>query len=525
MNCDEVRVLLAAYRRSEWSDEEQHTVNAHLVSCADCRRWESQARGVGEHLRQMPTIVPPPSLRANVFAIIRQEELARATQAAETAKPATPAAAPERLPVPPRPVILTRPTNLPARPTSVTATPPARIGELAIGKTRPPRILFGRATAIATIAAVFAVLFAAQLTPLFNVHVASVGQPLGLAQALPKPASFTLVPDAAYTKISNPFADLNQIFFVGQTADGKWMLFSQDRTANNAKPLLTQPTTSAISIYGLSDGLLLWQETNGDSWAIKGIALNAGAAPTSLATPVILAMKGQSFGNSTLAKITAYWLDGQSLLFTALDTHGATILVRADATGGTAAATFITEALAGHYLSSPYLDGKNAYWVDRISASDGTAQGTLWSYTEAKGPYAVGVTGSAFGPVASGDHLAWFAPDAATNPASASAEGSLTAALTGSIVTRDSASGQLKTLSDGPVLLTNVVRGAGYILWTDAGGTLHSYLLDSGDRYMTLPIPTTLALSSLNLSARSVAWISTTPQGATTTILVVDVKE
>ncbi|MBA3823549.1 MAG: hypothetical protein H0X24_06525 [Ktedonobacterales bacterium] len=523
MKCDEVRVLLAAYRRSEWSDEEQHMVNAHLVGCAECRRWESQARGVGEHLRQMPTIVPPPSLRANVFAIIRQEELARATQAAETAKAATPA--PERLPVPPRPVILTRPMNLPARPTTVTAVPPARIGELAIGKTHPPRILFGRTTAIATIAAVFVLIFAAQLTPLFNVHVVNPGSPAGIVQHPLKPAVFTPAPDAAYTKISSPFADLIQLFFVGQTAAGQRMLFSQDRTANAAKPLLAQSTASTITIYGVSDGLLLWQETNGNSWAIKGIALSDGAAPAGASTPMILAMSGQSFGNSTLAKLTAYWLDGQSLLFAALDTHGATILVRADVAGGAVTTTFITEALAGHYISSPYLDGKNAYWVDRVSASDGTQQGTLWSYAETKGLQSLGVTGSAFGPVASGDRLAWFAPDVTTNPSSASAESGLTAAFTGSIVTRDSATGQPKTLSSGPILLTNVVRGAGYLLWTDAQGALHSYVLDSGEKDKTLPI--TVTLSSLNLSFSSATWSSALTQGVTTTttISVVDVKD
>src|SRR5262249_24185053 len=158
-------------------------------------------------------------------------------------------------------------------------------------------------------------------------------------------------------------------------------------------------------------------------------------------------------------------------------------------------------------------------------ASDGTQVGTLYSYTNSRGPSPLGVTTSAFGPVASGDHLVWFQPDTITAPNSASAEGGLTAALTGSVIERDSASGQPKTLSTGPVLMTSVVRGAGYILWTDAQGTLHSYVLDSGERDKTLPIPATIALSSLNLSSSSATWTTTTTKGSTTTttIEVVDV--
>src|SRR5579863_10402926 len=70
MTCARVRQVLAAYRRDEWSPAELEALGRHLASCAECRRVEATFREVGENVRQLPTITPPPSLRANVFAAI-----------------------------------------------------------------------------------------------------------------------------------------------------------------------------------------------------------------------------------------------------------------------------------------------------------------------------------------------------------------------------------------------------------------------------------------------------------------------
>jgi len=71
LSCAQVRPLLAAYRRDDWSVDDMAAVNAHLAGCADCRAAEAAYRVGGERLRQLPSITPPPDFRAAVFAAIR----------------------------------------------------------------------------------------------------------------------------------------------------------------------------------------------------------------------------------------------------------------------------------------------------------------------------------------------------------------------------------------------------------------------------------------------------------------------
>src|SRR5215469_12663875 len=74
ISCAEVRRALAAYRRDDWPTSELSALRRHLERCAGCRRVEADFRGVGEHIRRLPSITPPASMRANVFAAIAAEE-------------------------------------------------------------------------------------------------------------------------------------------------------------------------------------------------------------------------------------------------------------------------------------------------------------------------------------------------------------------------------------------------------------------------------------------------------------------
>src|SRR5690242_12957524 len=74
MTCAQVRQLLGAYRRDDWSQDELAGLSQHLTTCVECRQIEASYRGVGESIRQLPSISPPPTFRASVFAAIRAEE-------------------------------------------------------------------------------------------------------------------------------------------------------------------------------------------------------------------------------------------------------------------------------------------------------------------------------------------------------------------------------------------------------------------------------------------------------------------
>src|SRR5262245_5616921 len=66
--CQKVRRLLATYRRDDWSLEDIALLGDHLATCAECRRVEAAYREVGERVRRLPAIAPPPEFRDAVFA-------------------------------------------------------------------------------------------------------------------------------------------------------------------------------------------------------------------------------------------------------------------------------------------------------------------------------------------------------------------------------------------------------------------------------------------------------------------------
>ena len=48
--------MLGASRRNDWSTQDLAALSAHLSSCADCRKVEAAFRGVGEQIRDLPSI-------------------------------------------------------------------------------------------------------------------------------------------------------------------------------------------------------------------------------------------------------------------------------------------------------------------------------------------------------------------------------------------------------------------------------------------------------------------------------------
>ena len=74
MTCRRAHRLLAAYRRDDWAPRDRAALGQHLNSCSACRKIEFAYRSVGESVRQLPSITPPPGFREAVFAAIRADE-------------------------------------------------------------------------------------------------------------------------------------------------------------------------------------------------------------------------------------------------------------------------------------------------------------------------------------------------------------------------------------------------------------------------------------------------------------------
>jgi hypothetical protein len=513
MKCEEVRLRLAAYRRSGWSAAEQQAVNEHLEGCSACRQWEAAAREVGDHLRDLPTIVPPPSLRANVFAAIRQEQLAAATRAAETAKPAVPV---ERaLPPPPAPIILPRPVGAASAARPATARPLGRIGEVTPPGRRFPRVVLGPRTAIATIAALFLIMFTAHVLPL-NSLGGLLTIPKGADVAPPPIPLPSIQADAQYPTATSAIANLNEIFYVGKSATGQEMLIGYNRYTRQSQYLFAHPTAQTVTLVALSSKVLVWLGADGSGWALHAAPLadDGTLAPMTLA-PITFARQGQSFGDSTLARFISLWADGTSIAFTAIDSHGAMLLERVDYTPAKPLTySFITEALPDHSLAQPYIDGDTVYWVDKSIAADGSTLGVLWQQTGESAATPLNLPGSVFSPVAAGGHLAWFQ----VNMPQTVDDGIVTP-LAGTVALLPDATATPQTEVATPINAANVWRGPGYLMWRDANNKVHTFQvgsIDQGPAFIQLPD----TFTALGLSATTVAWVTSPQNGQNSTITV-----
>lgn len=502
MKCEEVRIQLAAYRRSEWEHEEQRAVNEHLTGCSTCRRWEAEARQVGDHLRALPSFTPPASFRDRVFAAIKTEQVA-------IERGVSPPLAPGDLPPVARPQ-----ATPPVAPMPIAARADApravavieRIGEVGLHRMRGNRVFFGKATAIATIAALFALVFAANAFDLLHISAPSGGgnPPLCVA-CFRNPDRY--VPDAKFSTVTGVVADTNQVIYTAQNDSGQQMIFVRDRSHPTIAPLLPAPSKDPLTLQALSGNWLIWLSgISQGSWSLLAAPVGSAGVvqPLGNTLPIVLATHDDLLGVSHIQNVTGVWTDKNLVIVALALTDGSSVLQRIDLAGkpGAGAAplsTTITRSLPGHTLSDCYLDGTTVYWVDTLIGPNG-APHSLLMHQNLNGQSApVAVDYEAYRPVGSSQHMAWF--EAKTSFYASSGSGVPVLTLIGTIVTQG-ADGKLTPLSDDNVALTNVWRGAGTIFWRDSSGAHLYRVADGSSQDVDIPAGSL----TVGISASTIAW-------------------
>ncbi|HEV7127959.1 MAG TPA: zf-HC2 domain-containing protein, partial [Ktedonobacterales bacterium] len=234
MTCVRARRLVAAYRRDEWSPTELERFGQHLAGCAACRRVEAHYRDVGESVRQLPSITPPPSLRANVFAAIAAEE-ARKTSSL---------------------VAMTRDETQPR----LVAVRSVATG----GSSRRPLVL-GTPAAIAVAALLLVGLVTARFLPALA-HGGLSSLAASLSGAAPASLSnaplllinqYAVAPSAGHVQAA--LASGAWVAYVATTANGDSMLYVTSRSSRHTLALLPAPQSTRITLRGMSDQWVIWQ--------------------------------------------------------------------------------------------------------------------------------------------------------------------------------------------------------------------------------------------------------------------------
>ena len=515
MKCEDIRVLLAAYRRSEWTLDEQRAVSKHLAGCAECRRWEVAARGVGEHLRQLPTITPPASLRERVFAAIREEE--RASQSAASATP-MPTTAKKTVTTPISIAAARGAAANVLRPVRIVPPPTERVGEVAIGQMHIPHVWLGRKTAIATVAALFALIFLAKLLPYTTTQIPRIvtgnnSNPACLSQYCQQGNTSVLTADPTYPQVQSVVADSTEAVYVGKSATGQEMLFVSDIATKKPVALLDTPVNGQLTVVALTPKLLIWTiGTTDDSksnWSIDALPLVKGKVQSDVTQIITLAARGTYLqdGNSPILAVNAFWVHQQSVLLTVTTQSLASELVRADlADNGIAfTETAIAQAASNHAFADPYLDDSAMYWVDASVGANATSQHVIWQESLQLGAAATPVTTAttnAAGPITAQQGIAWIQEVTTLAPTNSIVDAT---SPTLTIKSQQGSGGNAVQVGSIPTTSTNISRGDGYYFWIDPTGKAYIYSPSQNAPENLAVIPGTATI--VGLSASAIAWV------------------
>jgi hypothetical protein len=442
---------LGAYRRDDWLPTELDQLGEHLSGCAECRRREAIYRQAGEGIRQLPTMTPPDSFRASVFAAIRAED-ARAPRSIE------------------------RLANEETHPGMPALRPDAHTAW-----TRRPFAL-GTRSAIAVAAVLLLSLFSARLLPAVARGVPALsdylsGAPFMGPSAGPQVAQYR-VPLAA-GRVASAMATSRWVVYVVTDVHGAAMVYARDRASSRTLALTSTPHPEGITLRGVTDHWAIWQSGapgGAGPWELWASPLGTQGTPIALT---------DSAATSTLSGV---WSGANTVLVAEVTAAGESAVVRYDLTSGQVvpAQQVIAHAQTpGHLLADPSLDGGHYYWAEVWYDTTSGLRSDVWQGTSAAGAQRMTNDGTAFAPHTNGHMLIWVdvhGPVAVNAWTAAQPAQSSAAALwlvTGAVRAHAMPNGAERQL--GGHALAETVQVAGQVvLWGD-GARMHTYDLARGE--------------------------------------------
>lgn len=449
MTCRRAHRLLAAYRRDDWSPRDRAALGRHLSACSACRRVEVSYRGVGESVRQLPSITPPTGFREAVFAAIRAEEERMGRSAAVAAM--TEADTSPELPV----------ISVAKRPISLTAA-----------RKRRDAWLNPRVALVAAAAVVMLGLLTTQLQP--HSGLASLATSLGVLhsenQPAAKPTVVRYMPDSHARMITRALATTGWLVYSATDAAGVTTIYAENRRTKAIAPLAYGAADAPVTLRAVADDWAFWSAANGSSWTLYGGRLGGSGAPVAL-------LKSGAAADAP-ADLTDVWANREMALVT-ITTHtgmGEALrftLPAADTVD--AAPVMVAQSRApGHALTDPSTDGSSIIWAESWRDASGQ-HSSIWSQNAAGQARQISQDDAAFAPHIASGLLIWVEGRQGTLEAQALANSQQHWVVAQSV---DSSS----------------VRVAGELVLWRSGGALHTW--DAR----------THASSAMETQIRSAAW-------------------
>lgn len=383
-DCTRIRRLLAAYRRDDWSPDDLAALTRHLSTCADCHQIEASYRTVGEGIRQLPSITPPPAFREAVFAAIRADQQRVAPSVARLSSAAT-------------------------NP-SLRAIQPA---QHSIRSRRTHPVSIGPRTIIAAAAVLVISLLTARILPLLSSSsLGQVASNLGKTGSLNldnslrhKPVSYPL--DSRYAVATSALATTGWLVYSASDTSRASMLFAENRQTKRSVPLLGTSSQTPLTIRALTERWAIWSTGNGTSdarWSLYVSELPALGGPA--AAPVLL-VDSAAQGADTPVTLGGVWAQGDMVLVAGATARGDGVLLHIALSTSTPIASVIARTAQGHLPTNPSSENGSYYWGDVWFDDKSGLHGAIWRGDDSGHNQEVSTDESSFHPVVTGGELAW----------------------------------------------------------------------------------------------------------------------
>lgn len=378
MTCRRAHRLLAAYRRDDWSPRDRAALGQHLSTCSACRRVEVSYRGVGESVRQLPSITPPSGFREAVFAAIRadQERMRRSVASLTEADTS-----------PELPVI----TSSTRRPISMAAARQRRAAWL------NPRVALVAAAAVVVIG-----LLSTQALPHSGLRslAASLGAAHTNTQQTQKLTVAHYTPDAHAHAITRALATSGWLIYSAADTAGATTIYAENRQTKAITPLTHGSAAAPVTLRAVTNGWMLWSAGNESTWTLYASSFGAGA---NAAIPLV----ASDTAADAPATLNGVFADAHMALAAITTRAGLSeVLQFALPTMKTTSVTVAQTAVQGHTLADPSADGSSIYWTEKWRDASGL-HSLIWSRDASGQVHQVSLDDSAFAPHIANGLMIW----------------------------------------------------------------------------------------------------------------------
>lgn len=378
MTCRRAHRLLAAYRRDDWAPRDRAALGHHLSTCAACRKIEFAYRSVGESVRQLPSITPPPGFREAVFAAIRADEqrMGRAVAA------------------------LTEADTSPELPVISSAHRPISLA--AAARKRRAIRLDPRVALVAAAAVIMLGVLSIQVLP--HSGLASFATSLGAAHSgngqTAKPSVAHYMPDARAHAITRALATTKWLVYSASDTAGATTLYAENRQTKAITPLTHGSADAPVMLRAVTNDWVFWSAGGNSSWTLY--ATHTGGS----AGDAVALVKSDTSADAPAA-LNGVWANAHMALVAVTTNAGGSEVLQFTLPATNAAPVTIAEtAVQGHALADPSADNTNIYWAERWQ--DTTGQHSLiWSRSASGQPHQMSADDTAFAPHIANGLLIW----------------------------------------------------------------------------------------------------------------------